>query len=332
MGSFTTQLNKAVALAQGRIDDVARTTVVLIAQQPLQHNKERNMNDAEYIAAIAEFYKDGPGPEFRAHYERLMHISAALAAPAQAVPEIDIYVWPVPDKCDRIVWRGAYHHLPIQKAAPAPARCKSCGTHEVSQQQTCHNSGCADYAQDVTIYEGWKSHTPASSDPVAVPAGMPEPAAWAATSEDGNVEALGMNQSRRFDTPLFTAAQVQAVQPGYALVPVQQVGTECPSCGALSVVEGCVCVDCYYVEQKTGELSTDYVQGFAHGQTTLAPPQPAAQAQEDAKDAARWRWIANYLIGDDCDMDDGIVACKTVSQLAVLADIAIATQQGTDAS
>ena len=46
------------------------------------------MNDAEYIAAIAEFYKDGPGPEFRAHYERLMHISAAIAAaPAQAEPE-----------------------------------------------------------------------------------------------------------------------------------------------------------------------------------------------------------------------------------------------------
>ena len=42
------------------------------------------MNDAEYIAAIAEFYKDGPSPEFRAHYERLSHISAALAAaPAQ---------------------------------------------------------------------------------------------------------------------------------------------------------------------------------------------------------------------------------------------------------
>ena len=45
---------------------------------------------------------------------------ADLAAPAQAVPEIDIYVWPVPDKCDRIVWRGAYHHLPIQKAAQLP--------------------------------------------------------------------------------------------------------------------------------------------------------------------------------------------------------------------
>ena len=31
-----------------------------------------------------------------------------------------------------------------------------------------------------------------------------EPVAWAATSEDGDVEALGMNQSRRFDTPLYT--------------------------------------------------------------------------------------------------------------------------------
>ena len=52
------------------------------------------------------------------------------------------------------------------------------------------------------------------------------------------------------------------------------------------------------------------------------------QAQEDAKDASRWRWIANYLIGNDTSKDDDIVACKTVSQLAVLADIEIATQQG----
>lgn len=33
-----------------------------------------------------------------------------------------------------------------------------------------------------------------------------EPVAWAATSEDGEVEALGMNQSRRFDTPLCFCA------------------------------------------------------------------------------------------------------------------------------
>ena len=52
------------------------------------------MNDAEYIAAIAEFYKDGPGPEFRAHYERLMHISAAIAAkPAQPRDDAVFVVW-----------------------------------------------------------------------------------------------------------------------------------------------------------------------------------------------------------------------------------------------
>jgi hypothetical protein len=32
-----------------------------------------------------------------------------------------------------------------------------------------------------------------------------EPVAWAATSEDGVVEALGFNKSRRFDTPLYFA-------------------------------------------------------------------------------------------------------------------------------
>lgn len=37
-----------------------------------------------------------------------------------------------------------------------------------------------------------------------------EPVAWAATSEDGDVEALGMNQSRRFDTPLYAAPQPAA--------------------------------------------------------------------------------------------------------------------------
>ena len=34
-----------------------------------------------------------------------------------------------------------------------------------------------------------------------------EPVAWAATSEDGVVEALGFNKSRRFDVPLYTAHQ-----------------------------------------------------------------------------------------------------------------------------
>ena len=40
-----------------------------------------------------------------------------------------------------------------------------------------------------------------------------EPVAWAATSEDGDVEALGMNQSRRFDTPLYLAPQSVLREP-----------------------------------------------------------------------------------------------------------------------
>ena len=42
MGSFTDQLNKAVAVAQGRIDEVAKTTVVLIAQQLVQRSPVGN--------------------------------------------------------------------------------------------------------------------------------------------------------------------------------------------------------------------------------------------------------------------------------------------------
>lgn len=41
--------------------------------------------------------------------------------------------------------------------------------------------------------------------------GQGEPVAWAATDETGLVvEALGFNQSRRFDTPLYLAAPPQA--------------------------------------------------------------------------------------------------------------------------
>jgi len=33
--------------------------------------------------------------------------------------------------------------------------------------------------------------------------------AWAATDEDGTVEQLGMNESRRFDTPLYTCTKIK---------------------------------------------------------------------------------------------------------------------------
>lgn len=43
-----------------------------------------------------------------------------------------------------------------------------------------------------------------------------DPVAWAATSEDGVVEALGMNQSRRFDTPLYLAPQSVVREPQWS--------------------------------------------------------------------------------------------------------------------
>ena len=53
-----------------------------------------------------------------------------------------------------------------------------------------------------TAIAKWGAPAPASGEPVA----------WAATSADGVVEALGMNQSRRFDTPLFATPPAQEAQ------------------------------------------------------------------------------------------------------------------------
>ena len=43
---------------------------------------------------------------------------------------------------------------------------------------------------------------------------------------------------------------------------------------------------------------------------------------EEAKDAARYRWLSSYLISDDQTHDDAIVACRTVEQLTAVIDAA----------
>lgn len=92
------------------------------------------------------------------------------------------------------------------------------------------------------------------------------------------------------------------------------VGAECPSCGAASEVAGFVCVDCYCAEQKTGELSTDYVQGFAHGQATLAPPQPAAaRVATDSDDALMAREMYE-------SQDDSLLLCASDLQHSAIYD------------
>ena len=55
--------------------------------------------------------------------EALSGVQALSAAPAeQQAPATGGYVQPVPDKCDRITWRGRYYHLPLTaQAAPKAA-------------------------------------------------------------------------------------------------------------------------------------------------------------------------------------------------------------------
>ena len=44
---------------------------------------------------------------------------------------------------------------------------------------------------------------------------------------------------------------------------------------------------------------------------------------EEAKDAARYRWLSSYLISDDQTHDDAIVACRTEEQLTAAIDAAM---------
>ena len=52
-------------------------------------------------------------------------------------------------------------------------------------------------------------------------------------------------------------------------------------------------------------------------------PSPTAQAADSVlEDAARWQWLADYLIGERTDLDEGIVACATIDALRQFADAA----------
>ena len=76
-------------------------------------------NEALKLALGALECKDGWGSSIRSQKEKaITTIKHALAAPVQE-PLTDGYVQLVPDKCDRIVWRTRYFHLPIANTPPA---------------------------------------------------------------------------------------------------------------------------------------------------------------------------------------------------------------------
>lgn len=58
------------------------------------------------------------------------------------------------------------------------------------------------------------------------------------------------------------------------------------------------------------------------GYVAAHQPSPTAQAESVLEDAARWQWLADYLIGERTDLDEGIVACATIDALRQFADAA----------
>ena len=59
-----------------------------------------------------------------------------------------------------------------------------------------------------------------------------------------------------------------------------------------------------------------------YGIDGYTPIPPAQAADSVLEDAARYRWLADYLVGDLTDLDDEIVACKSVYDLSKVVDAA----------
>lgn len=96
-----------------------------------------------------------------------------------------------------------------------------------------------------------------------------QPVAWAATSEHGVVEALGMNQSRRFDTPLYFAATTEASKPVQVEAPSHRPSPE------------------WYRDKIAETLDDDFIIGPATKQAE-APP---ASNEREAFEAWRRHFI-----------------------------------------
>ena len=81
-----------------------------------------------------------------------------------------------------------------------------------------------------------------------------------------------------------------------------------------------------WLDPWTGtKVTTDYDAYGKHGIPLYTAPQPAPTPLSDdvVKDAALWHWLAEYLVGTRTDLDDEIVASKTVNDLRKLVEAAI---------
>lgn len=109
------------------------------------------------------------------------------------------------------------------------------------------------------------------------------PVAWAGVDEDGKVECLGMNQSRRFDTPLY----MMAALPAQAAAPAQILTPETVWIRLIAVME-----------QDNGCVFPTSVGQFARAQPSISALISAGFFAGDWNDLDGDYWIA-VAGGDD---------------------------------
>lgn len=61
------------------------------------------------------------------------------------------------------------------------------------------------------------------------------------------------------------------------------------------------------------------------GYTAASTPQSAPAGV--LEDAARWHWMAEYIVGARTDLDDELIACPTVDELRKLVDADLAARK-----
>lgn len=80
---------------------------------------------------------------------------------------------------------------------------------------------------------------------------------------------------------------------------------------------------------NTARAGSDKQSGYLRGiRAVLIHWEGRSSATSVQEDAARWHWIAEYLVGPRTDLDDEIVASETINDLRKLVDAARAAQEG----
>ena len=128
------------------------------------------------------------------------------------------------------------------------------------------------------------------------------------SSSYGRADALNDVQER------MTALHKPAVDKAWGQFQSAMAAPQQEAQGPVAVV-----VPCYTPSGKRVALYPAK-QDLPIGTQLYTAPQPSPTAQGDAEDAARWHWIAEYLVGPRTDLDDEIVESETVNELRKLVD------------